>query len=187
MMDRRCLLQRLAFSKSCHFSWDTFPPIPWPMTVPCDIHQWYNDILSSVEHGSKQPRGADIKVPNASSNYEDFISIGMKKIILTGIHGQGFCCETGKKGKYMCRLVFKQGLHTWNTCPLLIIVFRLENIAKKQHADVRAYPMDEDTNAMLNAPNNALIGEFIHQHLWDPSYGSKHDMSKMLIIVKTTS
>jgi hypothetical protein len=24
-------------------------------TVPCDIHQCYNDILSSVEHGSKQP------------------------------------------------------------------------------------------------------------------------------------
>jgi hypothetical protein len=24
-------------------------------TLPCDIHQWYNDILSSVEHGSKQP------------------------------------------------------------------------------------------------------------------------------------
>ena len=24
-------------------------------TVPCDIHQWYNDILSSAEHGSKQP------------------------------------------------------------------------------------------------------------------------------------
>jgi hypothetical protein len=24
-------------------------------TVPCDIHQWYNDILSSVEDGSKQP------------------------------------------------------------------------------------------------------------------------------------
>ncbi len=22
-------------------------------TVPCDIHQWYNDILSSFEHGSK--------------------------------------------------------------------------------------------------------------------------------------
>ncbi len=52
-------------------------------TVPCDIHQWYNDILSSVKHGSKQPRGADIKVPDASSNYEDFISIGMKKSILT--------------------------------------------------------------------------------------------------------
>ncbi len=44
-------------------------------TVPCDIHQWYNDILSSVEHGSKRPRGDDIKVPNASSNYDDFISI----------------------------------------------------------------------------------------------------------------
>ncbi len=24
--------------------------------------------------------------------------------------------------------------------------------------------MDEDTIAMLNAPKNALIGEFIHQH-----------------------
>ncbi len=47
-------------------------------TVPCDIHQWYNDILSSVEHGSKRPQGADIKVPDASSNYDDFISIGMK-------------------------------------------------------------------------------------------------------------
>ncbi len=47
-------------------------------TVPCDIHQWYNDILSSVEHGSKRPRGADIKDPNASSNFDDFISIGMK-------------------------------------------------------------------------------------------------------------
>jgi hypothetical protein len=98
-------------------------------------------------------------VPNASSNYDDFISIGIKKSMLTGMHGHGFCCEKGKMGKYMCRLVFKQDLHTWNTCPLLIILFRLENIAKKQHADVRAYPMDEP-------------------------YGSKHDMSKMHIIVK---
>ncbi len=61
-------------------------------TVPCDIHQWYNDILSSVEHGSKRPQGADIKVPNASSNYDVFISIGMKKSILTGMHGHGFYC-----------------------------------------------------------------------------------------------
>jgi hypothetical protein len=26
--------------------------------VPCDIHQWYNNLLSSVEHGSKPPQGA---------------------------------------------------------------------------------------------------------------------------------
>ncbi len=68
----------------------------------------------------------------------------------------------------MCRLVFKQVLHTWNTCPLLIILFRSENIPKKQHADVQAYPMDEDTIAMLNGPNNALIHEFIHQHPMEP-------------------
>ncbi len=60
--------------------------------------------------------------------------------------------------------MFKQGLHAWNTCPLLIILFRLEKIANKIHADVRAYPIDEDTIAMVNAPNNALIGKFIHQH-----------------------
>jgi hypothetical protein len=65
-------------------------------------------------------------------------------------------------------LVFKQGLHTWNTCPLLIILFRSEDIAKKQHADVQAYPMDEHTIAMLNAPNDALIGEFTHQHSMRP-------------------
>jgi hypothetical protein len=100
-------------------------------TVPCDIHQWYNDILSSVEHGSKRPQDADLKVQNASSNYDDFISIGMKKSILMSMHGHGFCCEKGKKEKYMCRLVFKQGLHTWNTCPLLIILFRLEKNSKK--------------------------------------------------------
>jgi hypothetical protein len=44
----------------------------------------------------------------------------------------------------------------------------LENIAKKQHADIRAYHVSEDTIAMLNAPNNALIGEFIHQHPMGP-------------------
>ena len=37
-----------------------------------------------------------------------------------------------------------------------------------KHADVQAYPMDEHTIAMLNAPNNALIGEFIHQHPMGP-------------------
>ncbi len=68
----------------------------------------------------------------------------------------------------MCCLVFKQGLHTWNTCFLLITLFRLENIAKNQHADVRAYPIDEDNIAMLSAPNDALIGEFIHQHPMGP-------------------
>ncbi len=35
---------------------------------------------------------------------------------------------------------------------------------KKQTADVQVYPVDKDTIAMLNAPNNALVGEFIHQH-----------------------
>ncbi len=73
---------------------------------------------------------------------------GCRRPILTGMHGHGFCCKKGNKGKYMCCLVFKWGLHTRNTCPLLIILLRSENIAKKQHADVQAYPMDEYTIAM---------------------------------------
>ncbi len=44
----------------------------------------------------------------------------------------------------------------------------MEKIAKKLHADVQAYPMDKDTIAMLNAPNNALNGKFIHQHPMGP-------------------
>jgi hypothetical protein len=39
---------------------------------------------------------------------------------------------------------------------------------KKQHADIQDYHVGEDTIAMLNAPNNALIGEFIHQHPMGP-------------------
>jgi hypothetical protein len=92
----------------------------------------------------------------------------MKKSLLTGMHGHGFCCEMGKKGNFMCRLVFKQGFHTLNTCPLLVILFMLENIAKKQHTNVQAYPVDKNTIAMLKAPNNALIGESIHQHPMGP-------------------
>jgi hypothetical protein len=39
---------------------------------------------------------------------------------------------------------------------------------KKTHACVQAYPVDEDTIAMLNAPNNSLIGKFIRQHPMGP-------------------
>ncbi len=67
-------------------------------TVPCDIHQWYNNILPSVEHGSKRPRGADIKVPDASSNYDGFISIGMKKSILLVCMAMDFTLRRGKGG-----------------------------------------------------------------------------------------
>jgi hypothetical protein len=44
----------------------------------------------------------------------------------------------------------------------------MKSFPKKQHADVQAYPMDEHTIAMLNASNNASIGESIHQHPMGP-------------------
>jgi hypothetical protein len=125
-------------------------------------------ILALIQHCSKRPWGADIEVPNATSNFDNFNSIGIKKSLLTGMHGHALSCEKREKGKYMCCLVFKQGLHKWNNCPLLIILFKSENVARKQRADVQAYLVDKDTIAMLNAPNNALVGEFIHQHPMGP-------------------
>jgi hypothetical protein len=46
--------------------------------IPHEIHQWYNDIHVSIQHGSKCPWGADIEDPSASFNFKGFISIGMK-------------------------------------------------------------------------------------------------------------
>jgi hypothetical protein len=34
-------------------------------TVPYEIHHWYIDMPSSVQHGSKSPQSADIEVPNS--------------------------------------------------------------------------------------------------------------------------
>ncbi len=68
----------------------------------------------------------------------------------------------------MCHLVFKQGLHKEKTCAILIILFKLENVTKKQCGDVRATPLDKDTVAMLNAPNDALAGALKQQHPMGP-------------------
>ncbi len=76
-------------------------------TLPPDIHQWYNNTIATIQQGLKCPRAADMDVPDASSDYIVFLHIGIKKSLLTGMHGHGFCCKKGKKGKYMCRLVFK--------------------------------------------------------------------------------
>jgi hypothetical protein len=108
-------------------------------------------------------------VPDASSDYIVFLHIGMKKSLLMGMHGHRFCCKKGKKGKYMCCLVFKQGLHKEKTCVILIILFKSENVPKKQHADVQAIPLDKDTVAMLNAPNDALAGALKQQHPMGPT------------------
>jgi hypothetical protein len=80
-------------------------------TLPPDIHQWYNDTIATIQHGTKSPWAADMDVPEASSENIVILYTGMKESLLTGMHGHGFCCEKGKKAKYMCRLVFKQGLH----------------------------------------------------------------------------
>ncbi len=64
----------------------------------------------------------------------------------------------------MCHLVFKQGLHKEKTFAILIILFKSENVAKKQHADVQAIPLNKDTVAILNAPNDALAGALKQQH-----------------------
>ena len=49
-------------------------------TIPHEIYQWYNDILASVQHGSKHPWGADIEDPNASSNFDDVFLLEWKNL-----------------------------------------------------------------------------------------------------------
>ncbi len=68
-------------------------------TLPPDIHRWYNDTIATIQYGTKRPRAADMDIPDASSDYIVFLHIGMKKSLLTGMHGHGFCCEKGKKGE----------------------------------------------------------------------------------------
>jgi hypothetical protein len=108
-------------------------------SLPPDIHQWYNDTIATIQHVTKRPWAADMNVPDASSDYIVFLHIGMKKSLLTGMHGHGFCCEKGKKGKYMCCLVFKGGLHKEKTCAILIILFKSENVAKNSVHTYKPY------------------------------------------------
>ncbi len=129
-----------------------------------EVHQWHNSIIAEIQHGAKRPRGADMETPDAAHDYIDFCHIGEKRSALTNMHGCGFSCKHGKKGKYMCCLIFKRGLHKQKTCPLMIILFKSENVEKKQRADVQGRPLDKDTLAMLNTPNDALSGALKQQH-----------------------
>ena len=69
---------------------------------------------------------------------------------------------------YMCWLVFKRGSHNGKTCPLLVILYRSENVEKKRKADVQSFSMDEHTIKLMKTPTNALIGEFKQQHPMGP-------------------
>ena len=75
--------------------------------------------------------------------------------------------KKAKKGKYVCHLVFKRGLHNGKTCLLLVILFRSEN-AKKKKADVHSFLSDEHTIKLMKTPTDALTGEFKQQHPMGP-------------------
>jgi hypothetical protein len=64
-----------------------------------EVHQWYNGVIAEIRHGAKRPRGADMETPDAPCDYIDFCRIGEKRSALTNMHGHGFSCEHGKKGK----------------------------------------------------------------------------------------
>jgi hypothetical protein len=38
-------------------------------TLLPDMHQWYNDTIATIQHGTKCHRAVDIDVPDASSDY----------------------------------------------------------------------------------------------------------------------
>ncbi len=45
-------------------------------TLPPNIHQWYNNTIATIQHGTKRPQAADIDVPDASSDYIVFCTLG---------------------------------------------------------------------------------------------------------------
>jgi hypothetical protein len=45
-------------------------------TLPPDIHQWYNDTIATIQQGTKHPQAADMDVPDASSDYIVFCTLG---------------------------------------------------------------------------------------------------------------
>jgi hypothetical protein len=45
-------------------------------TLPPNIHQWYNDTIATIQHGTKHPRAANMDVPDASSDYIVFCTLG---------------------------------------------------------------------------------------------------------------
>ncbi len=59
-------------------------------TLPPNIHQWYNDTIATIQHGTIHPLAADMDVPDASSDYMVFLHIGVKKSLLTGMHSHRF-------------------------------------------------------------------------------------------------
>jgi hypothetical protein len=134
--------------------------------LSCEIHQWYDDTLSSVQHGSKRSQSADKEVPNASFIFDNFISIWMKKNLLTGMHGHGFCCEKGQKRKIHVSFSIQTKTSFLEHLPSSHYTIQVRKHCKK--TNVQAYPVDEETIAMLNASNDALIGEFIYQHPMGP-------------------
>ncbi len=79
-----------------------------------------------------------------------------------------FPVKKGKKGEYMCRLVFKRGLHNEKTSLLLVILFRSENVEKKIKADVHSFPLDEHTIKLMKTPIDVLTGGFKQQHPMEP-------------------
>ncbi len=79
-----------------------------------------------------------------------------------------FPAKKAKNEKYMCRLVFKRGLHNGKTCLLLVILFRSENVKKKIKAGVCSFPLDKHTIKLMKTPSDALTGELKQKHSMGP-------------------
>jgi hypothetical protein len=45
-------------------------------TLLPDIHQWYNDTIATIQYGTKRPWAANMDVPDASSDYIVFCTLG---------------------------------------------------------------------------------------------------------------
>jgi hypothetical protein len=86
--------------------------------VHSSIREWRDNL--SKDAAEKKPRAADIIVPDASTNYVEFLAASDKKAIIQSEHVHGFSCQKGVRGGHECRLCFPRGQHQGYTQPLML-------------------------------------------------------------------
>ena len=148
--------------------------------VTDDIREWYHSAITSRKNdgGMHMPRAIDFTVPNAKTNYEDFLDVGKRKGILLGYHKHGFTCQKPPKGVYKCRVSMPRGWNEGVTCPLLITLHSNEDVKKNIKASLSSHAINPETANVLSKPLNPLNGQLCRAHTKGPVLWEMHRPEK---------
>ncbi|OWZ05539.1 hypothetical protein PHMEG_00022357 [Phytophthora megakarya] len=106
-------------------------------------------------HGNKLPRMFEIPLPDALTDYEEFLTAAEKRALSTNTHTHSATCRKGRKGHYMCRLCRPAGVHEGLTSPLHVRLSSPGSV--KQHATFSVTNIEDATAAIID-DNTGLQG-----------------------------